>query len=131
MFIENVVADTWIYDVNVFASSDEADELDTIQPSIWYEKINGASDRVYLNAFKVPASERLILRTLFGEGGWGWDFFISLDEFLEGLKGLCPLTAAALLKLPKINDQFALIDFTFDKHGEIIWECEVKDNYEY
>lgn len=113
--------DTWVYDVNIF-SSEEDGHLDRLQPSIWYEKSNGASDRVYLQAFSIPHEEVRAMRKLFPEEGWDWDFFLTLEEFYSITSNdNVPLTREILKNLPDFPDQLVLDKFEYDQ-GEIIWQ---------
>jgi hypothetical protein len=130
MTIENKVADTWIYDVNPFYG-DRDDVFTKIQPSIWFEASNGASDRVYLQAFDIPKGERKLVTKLFPEDEWGDDFFSSLEHFYDMVGDVLPETLTILKNLPKIEGQLVLSDFEFDEYGEIKWEAQKVDNYEY
>jgi hypothetical protein len=128
MLVENVVADTWIYDVNVFYG-DRDDVFTKIQPSIWFEKSGGASDREYLQAFEIPKGERKLITKLFPMDEWGDDFFSSLEHFYDMVGDVLPETLRILKNLPKIEDQFILSNFEFDQFGEIKWNTA--DTYEY
>jgi hypothetical protein len=127
---ENKVADTWVYDVNLFYG-DRDDVFTKIQPSIWYEPSNGGSDREYLQAFEIPKGERKLVTKLFPEDEWGDDFFSTLEHFYDMVGDVVPETLTILKNLPKIEGQFVLSDFEFDQYGEIKWETQKVDKYEY
>jgi hypothetical protein len=123
----------WSYDLNVF-SSNENGVLDTVQPSIYFMRepeepsiFEKVSDRVYLQSFKVPTSERKSLRVAFDEDEWGDDFFLSLDCFYDEMErwGVPTAFYRILSNLPVIGHDLVLSDLEYDKHGEVVWNKNV------
>lgn len=105
---------------NEYTDKNEWADVLTIQPSIYVVE-DGASQRYYLEAFKLTLGETRAIAPDFPENEYGDDFFITLNFFWDTAKEVPQRVKDILCQLPDIES--APLQRT-----EIQWLHTIKEN---